>query len=209
MKTLVRKVITKLAPKAIKRDRIKATAARDNVAEAEEEIRANPEKKVEKRESHSRISRASGTVLTLLAVCTILFGSCSRPDDGYKYIHLDSDCDSIPVFRFSLPVADSTDICTTFIAVRYDCRRHSNVVSFSVEVTSPDGEIFTEKITLPLTESSQVEIRRSRFGIVDIKWPYRENIKASVGEWSIALTPLHEDVTQWLHGVGFSYHFNE
>lgn len=209
MKNLVRKMITKCAWKAIRRVRIKVTAARDNVAEADEEIRVNQERKVEKRESHLKISRAFGTMLILLAVCTILFGSCSRPDDGYRYIHLDPNCDSIPVFTFSLPVIDSTTICTTFIAVRYDCRLHSNSVSFAVDITSPDSEVFTEKITLPLTESSQVEIRRSRFGIVDIKWPYRENIKASEGEWSIAMTPLHEDATKWLHGVGFSYHFNK
>jgi len=78
-----------------------------------------------------------------------------------------------------------------------------------VEVISPQGEIFTEKITLPLSEHSQVEIKRNRFGIVDIRWPYRDNIRASEGEWMIALTPLHSDATQWLQGVGFSYHFNK
>jgi hypothetical protein len=164
---------------------------------------------VEKRESHSRISRAFGTILTLLAACTILFGSCSRPEDGYGYIYLNPDCDSLPVFRFSLLVNDSTALCSTFIAVRYDCRIHSNFVFFAVEVISPQGEIFTEKITLPLSEHSQVEIKRNRFGIVDIRWPYRDNIRASEGEWMIALTPLHSDATQWLQGVGFSYHFNK
>lgn len=148
-------------------------------------------------------------MLTLSAVCTIILGSCSRPDDGYRYIKVDPDCDSIPVFRFSLPVADSTALYSTFIAARYDCRLHSNLISFNVEVTSPDGGIFTEKITLPLTDNPQVEIRRSRFGIVDIKWPYRDQIKACEGEWSVALTPLHKDVRKWLHGVGFSYHINE
>jgi hypothetical protein len=194
----------KVKPRAIR-----VSAARDNVAEAEEEIRANPGIKVEKRESHPRISSTFRTMLILLAACTILFGSCSRPDDGYRYVCLDPDCDSIPVFRFSLPVADSTAFCSTFIAIRYDCRLQRNFVFFEVEATSPGGEIFTEKITLPLTEHSQMEFRKSRFGIVDIIWPYRDNIRASEGEWIIALTPLHTDATQWLRGVGFSYHFNE
>lgn len=197
---------SKASPKAIK---TRAIVVRDNAAEVEEEIKANPEKKVEKKESHPRINRAFCTMLSLMAFCTILFGSCSSPDDGYGYILLDSDCNSIPVFKFSLPVVDSTALCSTFIAVRYDSRLHSNSVSFAVKVISPSGEIFTENITLPLTENSQVEIRKSKFGIVDIQWPYREHIRASEGEWSITLTPLHKDATQWLHGVGFSYHFDE
>ena len=158
--------------------------------------------------SPMRRVRPNNIALCLLA--GVLLCSCGKVRDGYSFMSA-QECTADGEYVFKVDFSDTTLIYSTFIAARLSAKiLTSDALPLEITVTSPSGEICSERFDFPLRDSGgKVASGRAEGGLLDVEWPYRDNIElgsalSEPGLWAVSILPLVSD-RKAVYGMGFRY----
>ncbi len=138
------------------------------------------------------ISANSPAAIIFLFSAILLYG-CGRPVKDYGYISMN------PVrgwekgrdLTFSLEMEDTVNIYSIYFTSRIKNNRSINDINgFPVNVIfrSPDGQYYSDTISLPLNIIQKRKLYRMTNGIMEIEWPYLKNIRNDrSGTWHITI----------------------
>ncbi len=155
--------------------------------------------------SHARPLRTVLPVLLMLLAAA----SCRKPSGDFILISSQEASANGGVFEFNLTLDDSLAVYSTALAARIlTSRVTGRTVDFDFHISSPEGETFIERVSLPLVPHPDVRQSNGEGRVVDFEWPYRDNIRVSgrqLGLWKISVTPADPALRDAILGMGLSY----
>ncbi len=136
--------------------------------------------------------------------------SCKEPRERFDFVFSDpiSDNDG-STYRFCADFNNPSATYNTAIVCRYSTTIiKGNCLTFDITATSPSGQSYFERVTMPLDkDNTLIRFRHNNGSVADIQWPYRNNIAVSedTGIWHIDIKVADSSLVKGIYGLGFSY----
>lgn len=146
--------------------------------------------------------RNSILAILLLLICS----GCAKPVGSSHYIARDPAA-SPDVHKYIIQFEmDSSVVYSTSVFCSFDREKVvGDNMDMDITLVSPNGLKYGETVEFPLVESDRIKLSRRGGTLMDIEWPYRDNITADCsGVWSIIFNLTDSLQSKGVIGMGFS-----